>query len=109
MITLETATRKARKDHVCNYCGLKIKAGETYTNQTNIFEDLYHWKSHKSCDDLADELGMFEDVDDEGLTGDGFRDYVWQYLRHNKLDDDDLSWVDAIAKVKEIVLQKVAQ
>lgn len=77
MKTLKYPTEtKAIKDHVCSFCNLKIRKGETYKNSTHIYEgSIYDWKSHTNCNYLATRLNMFEDAD-EGVTQDMFMEYV---------------------------------
>lgn len=82
MKTISTTERKARKQHMCNYCGLPIEIGETYELQVNINEgELYSWKSHLSCNDIASELDMYDNCDD-GLTGETFREYIQEEYRN---------------------------
>ena len=52
----------ARKEHTCSFCGLPIKNKAKY-NRAVIKEsgNIYVWKSHKSCMDLAQNI---EDCDD---------------------------------------------
>ena len=81
MITLSNKKRKARKQHVCDFCGLLIEVGTIYELQVNISEGiLYSWKSHLSCNEIAGELDMFDDWDD-GLTGEGFKEYIQEEYR----------------------------
>jgi len=80
MIVLETKTPKAKKRHKCDFCGEYIEVGEVYENQTNIGDgELYHWKSHISCQQLVNELDMFKDCDSNyGVTSDDFDEFVCQ-------------------------------
>lgn len=71
---LKTVTRTARKQHRCDYCGNCINRGEKYEISTLRFEgELYEWKMHPECDDLASWLQDYIDPD-EGITEDDFRD-----------------------------------
>ena len=77
----------ARKEHVCTWCGGKIKVGEKYDRQTLMYDDyLYEWKNHKICLKLANALDMFKDCDDCGLDEQSFRDNIEQYLYDNHTD-----------------------
>lgn len=70
---LSNVTRKARKRHVCNFCGHPIEPGEKYNNQTNVFDGrAYTWKDHLECQDLCNEIWDFVDPD-EGMDSDAFR------------------------------------
>ena len=103
MQVLNTATHKAKKEHICSYCNKKIAVGETYENQTNVFDgELYHWKSHLSCIDLTHKLDMFGSDWGEGLSAEDFREYVLQYLRDREISF--VSWTEAINKIKQILI-----
>jgi len=76
LITLNTKAPKAKKDHVCDWCGFIIKSGSKYQSQTNIYDgDLYVWKNHMECLAIAQKLNMFDDCD-EGVTGADFCEYI---------------------------------
>lgn len=66
---------KAIKEHTCNYCSLKIRVGETYERSTHKYDDIYTWKAHKHCYQIADKLKMFDDAD-EGVTQDFFQESI---------------------------------
>ena len=102
---IEEVIRKAKKEHVCDYCGLKIKNGEQYEDQTNVYDGrLYHWKSHLSCRELTRVLKMFDDCwYDEGLTAEMFREHVREYLSSNRIEYN--GWADGIAKAKAALLK----
>jgi len=103
MEVLSTVTRKAKKEHSCDYCGQKISIGETYENQTNVHDGLYHWKSHLSCVEIARKLKMFENCwYDEGVTAEHFQETVMDYLSGKNVAHT--GWKDAIAKAKEMLL-----
>jgi hypothetical protein len=78
MGTLSTKKVVARKDHICDYCGLIIKKKELY-GKDGIEDDgsLHTWKYHLNCDSLAFWLDMFDGY--VGLTGDAFKEYVNEY------------------------------
>lgn len=83
----------ARKEHICNYCGQIIHKGEVYCRQLNKMDgDLYTWKNHLKCQDIAEELNMFDGPCDEGLTGESFQEYIrdeYMSLVNEKLETDD--------------------
>jgi hypothetical protein len=102
---LEAATRKARKEHCCDYCGLKIEPGEMYEDATLVYDgDLYHWKSHLSCKELTRELDMFDGCDEEGLSGEAFQEYVDNYLSDKDIWFKD--WAERLTKAKEMLCKK---
>lgn len=87
---LRTTYPRAKKEHLCMYCGCKIEVGEVYMRQTNIFDnEIYDWVCHKDCDTVAQELDMF-DFCDEGLTDDHFRENINDYIGNElaKTDED---------------------
>lgn len=85
---LKTILPTARKQHTCMYCGCTIQKGEKYRRDTCTFEgQLYDWVAHKECQDVAQELDMF-DFCDEGLTGENFRDQLWDYIGDTYRDDE---------------------
>jgi len=80
---------KARKTHVCNWCGCTIPVGEIYQTQTLKYDDIYTWKNHIKCMEVAHELKMFDECD-EGVTGADFYEYVTEEFRElwRKLDNE---------------------
>lgn len=73
---LSTCTVRARRPHVCDYCGHVILRGEQYVRACNKFDGrLYTWKSHPHCDRLASALWDYVDHD-EGMDAYTFRDAV---------------------------------
>lgn len=70
-ITGPTQT-KARKKHRCDYCQYPINPTDIYLRSTHTYDgEIYTWKSHVHCNDIADKLNMFDRCD-EGLTCDDF-------------------------------------
>lgn len=100
---LRQFNRKARKEHTCDFCGLKIEVGETYEDQTCVYDgEIYQWKSHLSCEELTQKLKMFVDCwHDEGLTMDAFQEYITEFLQSR--DIYLKSWTERIAKAKEML------
>ena len=73
---------KAIKEHSCNFCGTKINIGEAYMKSTHKHDgDVYDWKTHKYCAEIAERLKMYDDAD-EGVTMDDFMETI-----HCKHDD----------------------
>lgn len=84
----ETKLVKARKAHVCNYCGCIIPVGEKYYGGVFKYDGrIYAWKSHTRCDELVNALNM---EGDEGVTGEDFYEYIKEEFMNiwNKLDPD---------------------
>ena len=83
---------KARKEHRCDFCALPIKKGNTYKRQVAKIDDVYTWKAHLHCDELAGRLGLYKECCwDEGVTADYFREGVREYLR-SKLQANRSDW-----------------
>lgn len=81
---------KAKKEHSCNFCGFKINVGEAYMKSTHKFDgDVYDWKTHKHCAEIAGRLKMYDDAD-EGVTGDAFCETI--HCVHDDLLIDKLSF-----------------
>lgn len=76
---METLTRskpKANKEHKCSFCFQPIKKGHNYDKSTHKFDgEIYTWKSHFHCGELANKLRWFDDCD-EGLSGEDFCECV---------------------------------
>jgi len=73
---------KAKKEHLCGFCNEIIYKGEIYLKSTHTYDrEIYDWKSHKHCSNIADKLNMYEDCD-EGLTQDSFMEAI-----HNEHDN----------------------
>lgn len=78
MQTLDRKIRVAKKIHRCDLCGLRIEVGEKYDWSKNVYDrELYEFKMHLSCLELANKLDMFDECD-EGLTSDDFYEFVEQ-------------------------------
>lgn len=66
---------KANKDHRCDYCCGAIKKSTRYYKSVHKYDDIYDWKTHQYCADIADKLKMYDDVD-EGLGAERFCDNI---------------------------------
>lgn len=73
---MQPSETKAKKEHRCDLCAEKIFKGDKYIKSTHKHDgDLYDWKTHDWCAELANKMEMYEDAD-EGLTGDMFMEIV---------------------------------
>jgi hypothetical protein len=61
MEIISYTTPKARKDHTCDWCNEKIKVGEIYTRSFCKEDDIYVWKNHIYCEEIAEKLKMFNE------------------------------------------------
>lgn len=77
METLMHATEiKANKEHRCDFCEEKIMKGDNYIKSTHKHDgDIYDFKTHDYCAELASKMKMYDDAD-EGLTQEGFMESV---------------------------------
>lgn len=67
---------RANKVHTCNYCHAFIEKGSRYMDGVFKYEgNIYHWRTHKYCNLIADQLKMYDDCD-EGVTDEDFREYI---------------------------------
>lgn len=72
--TLDESQRKARKAHVCSYCGEIIEKGEIYDCAKCIYEEcFYEWKTHRKCTFIANRLWSYIGPDECGMTTDDFQ------------------------------------
>lgn len=116
--------RKARKEHVCDYCHLTIEKGERY-RYLQVFPGEYGWdylmtfKSHRFCHDIcqnyseyhklcSDESPDFQDVLIELWEEWGLKTYLYawdlvdQYKRAVIGDLDRLSHKSSKRQLKEL-------
>ena len=87
MEILESAKRKANKEHVCDFCRGLIFIGEEYDFQKNKFDgSLYTWKTHIKCSKVANELNMYDNCD-EGLNQDDFEESINETIYKLSLEE----------------------
>ncbi len=97
---------KAIKIHRCDFCGEKIEVGQGYLKSTHKYDgEVYDWKTHKQCSDLADKLNMYEDAD-EGVTGDMFQETVSNFhddiLIEQLPKDEGRKYSDIIQQLRHV-------
>lgn len=93
---------KAIKEHICNFCNDKILIGEIYIKSVHVNDgELYDWKAHWYCNELASKLDMYKDADD------GVTDQMFQETIHSVHDDLLIQMFseDEINKYSEVVQQ----
>ena len=79
--TLHCGTRKARKEHICDFCSEFIHRGENYIHSTDKYEGrLYDWKIHEKCDFLSSQLWEYADPD-EGMDEELFKESLRDFCR----------------------------
>ncbi len=80
----------ARKEHRCMYCGGVIHKGEKYQRSTNLYNGtVYDWVTHDKCEEIAELLDMYRRTWDDGLTADGFGEFVWDAICDFFPDSDE--------------------
>lgn len=76
MTTIENEHQvKARKDYRCNFCSLPILKGSFYFKSVHKEDEIYSWRVHKHCSEIATKLKMYDHTD-EGLGSDLFVEIV---------------------------------
>ena len=95
--------RKARKEHECDWCLMKIKKGEQYEHSTLKLDDIYTWKNHLDCQKLYKELNMYDHDYGEGIDSEAFQNSVEGYLDENGIEYN--TWEEALSKAKELLLR----
>lgn len=99
---------KANKQHKCSFCGGKIVVGERYHVGVLKNDDLYRWKSHLTCDELAVKMNMYDGWGD-GVTAEDFQEHVMEYAWRWFPDacEDDLDFDELLKLVKVRVFAEV--
>lgn len=83
-MVLSEGVRKARKNHMCNFCGGIISCGDSYNYQNNVVDgQVYVWKSHTTCQEIADSFYKYSD---DCLTEEDFIENVNLILREYLLE-----------------------
>ena len=112
MDVIKTSQHKARKPHVCEYCGFSIQPGELYQRDfINNSGEVYEWKSHADCYELTGDLKMMDHAD-EGITADLFYECVNDYY-NQEVNDESINkiftgsrWNFVLKEVKEFIKNK---
>lgn len=84
---ISNETRKANKEHRCDWCNGKIEKGESYEITTLKNDDIYVWKNHIRCSVLYDKLNMKDNEWDEGTDADQFSENISEYI--NELSTEE--------------------
>lgn len=67
---------KAIKQHQCMFCLQPINKGVAYLKSTHKLDSqIYTWKTHEHCSEIAHKLNMWDDVD-EGVDSDTFIEFI---------------------------------
>jgi len=93
---------KAKKVYSCDFCACRIPKGDTYIKSTHKYDgQIYDWKTHKHCAEIASRLKMYDHCE-EGLTQDDFMETI-----HDKHDDILISMIpnDEAQKFSDIIQQ----
>lgn len=66
---------KANKQHKCMWCCQPIEKGSKYLKSVHVDSgDIWTWKTHQYCSDIADKIGMYDDG--EGVGEEAFHEYI---------------------------------
>ena len=84
VICLQRNAHKARKRHICDWCLSFIEIGETYNRASMIDGDLYTFKSHLPCDELADHF--MSQADDDCFTSLEFDSWLQEEFWERKIE-----------------------
>ena len=101
----------ARKEHRCLLCNGTINKGQRYYRQTCVYDAApYDCIDHDECYEVAMELDMDTDCDDEGLTDEIFREVIDEFIWDNfsEEESDRIYNLPYYEKVK-IVLDKLKE
>ena len=114
--TIKDSHPIARKEHICELCGCRINKGQKYYRQTNVYDGcIYDWIEHEECREIASELDMYDECDDEGLSPDCFEEIIDNYIyqeHYNDITDDvaedwqSLSRYEEVCKILEELKEK---
>lgn len=93
---INSTTPVAKKVHKCNFCLGKIAIGEKYDYDVCVNDgDLYPWKAHVKCNELASKLNMYYNCE-EGVTDDDFYEIIRNQFQemYQKKEGVLISWQD---------------
>ena len=73
---------KARKVHICDFCGKTIQIGEEYIVATYTDDRIYDWHSCDRCEPYVNEAFNNKNYDwSEGMSQRDFEEYMWEEHR----------------------------
>lgn len=80
MKTLREKKVTARKAHRCQACRTTIQPGDTYTRQTNVFDDrVYDWISCAGCSAISLDVWDWAYRPDDGIDSDSYREWAHEH------------------------------
>lgn len=89
---------KAQKQYQCDYCRGVIERGTIYIKSTHKYDEIYDWRSHPNCSEIASKLKMF-DNHDEGVTGEDFREHIADEYSNIMSENESELWESSSFKV----------
>lgn len=97
---------QAIKTHTCDFCNERIIKGQKYMKSTHANDgQIYDWKSHKICAELANKLNMYQDWV-EGVTGNYFQECIHEFhddLMIKLIDEKDINkYSDVIRQLRHV-------
>jgi len=88
MEVISSNLRKARKNHICDFCKGKIVKGETYRSTICKGDEIYGWKSHQKCEKVYNTLKMSDNDMGDGIDSDTFGRIVQNFLAEKFTEDE---------------------
>jgi hypothetical protein len=72
---------KARKPHVCDWCGKRIEVGEWHIASTNVSDGIYTWRECDRCKPYVSEMmgepdEFYFDSIADGYTSESFTEFM---------------------------------
>lgn len=97
---------RSKKTHSCNFCGDKIVEKEIYIKSTHKYDgQVYDWKAHKYCSEIAQTLKMYDDAD-EGVDQEHFMETIsatHDDLLISKFTNDNINhYSDIIQQIRKV-------
>ena len=104
--TIKDSHPIARKEHICELCGCRINKGQKYYRQKNVYDGrIYDWIEHEECREIASELVVYDECDDEGLSSEDFEEIIDNYIHrehHNDITDDIAEDWQGLTRYEEV-------
>lgn len=90
MDMIKDYNKLAIKEHQCDFCSKNINIGEKYRYKFAHEGYGYNWKTHLSCMEIAEKLGMFESIAMiQGLQTEDFQNGIhYEYDNLIKTDEE---------------------
>lgn len=105
MEVISSAERKARKDHVCDFCLCKIKKGVVYKDDTCVNNgEIYNWRSHLECKEVLNYIPV--DDDGDGIDSMQFDSALDQWFYDNEIEYFEINSSSTNKEKVDYILEK---